>query len=115
MKILNGRIEETVKTISNINEIKLIKELPDGTKQYSISSKQDKDIRKEIFAAFAKNEMTIFELKKAETSLEDVFIDIIDNQKEEIKVNEKDNHKEEAKKENKKIEKNKQNKKGGDK
>lgn len=95
-----GKIGETVKEIKDIKECKLVKELPDGTKQYSISSKDDKDIRKEIFATFAKSGMTIFELKKAETSLEDAFIDLIDNQK-----TEKTNEKEEKK----------TNKKGGDK
>lgn len=95
-----GKIDETVKEIKDIKECKLVKELPDGTKQYSISSKDDKDIRKEIFATFAKSGMTIFELKKAETSLEDAFIDLIDNQKTE-KINEK--------------EEKKTNKKGGDK
>ena len=102
MEDTKRKIEETVKTIKDINEIKLIKKLPDGTKQYSISAKQDKDIRKEIFAAFAKNEMTIFELKKAETSLEDVFIDIIDNQKEITESKKENNSKDEIKKKDKK-------------
>lgn len=57
--------------------------------------------------------MTIFELKKAETSLEDVFIDIIDNQKAEIKENEET--KKVDKEETKKTDKNKKDKKGGDK
>lgn len=123
-----GKINDTVKAMPNVRDIKLVKEIPDGTKQYSIFAKGDKDIRKDIFASFAKCGITIFELKKAEISLEDAFIDLIDNQKEEpsktkeeIKK-EKQEQKEKNKKdkENKKAEKNKQKEnkkkeKGGDK
>lgn len=77
----NEKVNEIVKHIENIKEINFIKELPDGTKQYSITAKGDKDIRKDIFSTFAKNEITIFELKKAEISLEEAFIDLIDKQK----------------------------------
>ena len=84
-----NKIEDVVKEMQEIREIKLIKELPDGTKQYSIIAKDNKDIRKEIFSNFAKNEITIFELKKAETTLEDAFIGLIDSQKvEEVKTKE---------------------------
>ena len=130
-----NKIEDVAKRIKDINKIKLVKTLSDGTKQYSISSKDDTDIRKEIFSTFAKNEITIFELKKAEASLEDAFLDLINNQqeepektKEEIKQEKKEN-KEKQKKEKqdkkaKKIKKNeeqkskkteKNKKKGGDK
>ncbi len=113
-----NKIDETVKKMEDVKELKLIKTLSDGTKQYSISSKQDKDIRKEIFAEFAKSGMTIFELKKAEISLEDVFIDLIDQQKETpIKTKEQLKKEKQAQKEKNKEDKMKQkeNKKGGDK
>ena len=102
-----GKINDTVKTMPNIKEIKLIKEIPDGTKQYSIIAKGDKDIRKDVFATFAKNGITIFELKKAEISLEDAFIDLIDNQKEESKKAENVKTKEEIKKEKQEQKENK--------
>ncbi len=110
------KIENVVKGISNIDKIKLVKELSDGTKQYSISSKDNTDMRKEIFASFAKNDITIFELKKAEISLEDAFLDLINNQqsepektKEEIKKEKKEmKAKQKQEKQNKKLEKNKQ-------
>lgn len=120
-----NKINETASKMENIRDIKLVRVLPDGTKQYSITAKGDKDIRKDVFSEFAKCGMTIFELKKAEVSLEDVFIDIIDNQKEEPPKTKEDMKKEkQSKKENskkakedKKAEKKKQkeNKKGGDK
>ena len=126
------KIESVAKKIENVSKIKLVKTLSDGTKQYSISSKDNTDIRKEIFSTFAKNEITIFELKKAEASLEDAFLDLINNQqeepektKEEIKQEKKENkEKQKKEKQDKKAEKikkkeeqkNKQNKKkGGDK
>lgn len=126
------KIESVAKKIENVSSIKLIKTLSDGTKQYSISSKDDTDIRKEIFSTFAKNEITIFELKKAEASLEDAFLDLINNQqeepektKEEIKQEKKEKKEKQKKdKQDKKAEKNKKKeeqknkqnkKKGGDK
>ena len=129
------KIESVAKKIENVSKIKLVKTLSDGTKQYSISSKDNTDIRKEIFSTFAKNEITIFELKKAEASLEDAFLDLINNQqeepektKEEIKQEKKENkEKQKKEKQDKKAEKIKKNeeqkskkteknkKKGGDK
>lgn len=75
-----GKIETAISEIENIKEFKFIKELTDGTKQYSIVSKDNKDIRKEIFTVFAKTGITIFELKKAESSLEEAFLGLIDRQ-----------------------------------
>ena len=76
-----NKIDEAVKEIPNIKSYNLQKELPDGTKQYSIVPSNNQDIRKDIFSIFAKCGMTIFELKKAETTLEEAFIDLIENQK----------------------------------
>ncbi len=75
------KIEEVTKGMRDIKTIKLIKKLPDGTKQYSVISKDNRDIRKDIFETFAKNEITIFELKKSEATLEDAFINLIDKEK----------------------------------
>ena len=108
-----NKINNVVKDIKNVKEIKLIKELADGTKQYNIVSKDNTDIRKEIFEVFAKSGITIFELKKSETTLEDAFIDLINKQKIE-KPKTKEEIKEEKKKEKSKN-KSAKNKKGGDK
>ena len=107
-----NKIEETIKQIEDVKEIKLIKEFPDGTKQYSIMPKDDKDIRKEIFNKFAKENITIFELKKEETTLEEAFIGIIDNETEKSK---KDNDKDKPNENKKKSDKEKKDKqKGGE-
>jgi len=76
-----NKIDSVIKTMKNVSKIDKIKELPDGTVQYSILPKDDEDIRKEIFEFFAKGGITIFELKKSEATLEDAFINLIDKQK----------------------------------
>ena len=52
-------------------------------------AKENKDIRKEIFEVFAKNGITIFELKKSEATLEEAFISLIDKQNENKKGGDK--------------------------
>lgn len=79
------KINDTIKTIKGIKEFELIKDNEDGTKEYSIISDESSDIRKEIFEKFAKNQITIFELKKTEATLEDAFMKLIQNQEEEEK------------------------------
>ena len=64
--------------IQDIEKIELIKDNEDGTKQYSIEAKQDVDLRKSIFSEFAKENITIFEMKKADTTLEDAFMKLIE-------------------------------------
>ena len=70
---------ETIKEkIPEIKEIKLIKENEDGTKQYVLESDKDVDLRKIVFNEFAKENITIFEMKKADTTLEDAFMKLIE-------------------------------------
>lgn len=67
--------------IPQIEEIKLLKDNQDGTKQYAITSKEGIDLRKKLFEVLPKKEITIFELRKNETTLEDAFIKLIDSDK----------------------------------
>lgn len=82
--------------ISEIDEIKLIKDNEDGTKQYLITSSSEIDLRKKLFEILPKEEIVIFELKKSETTLEDAFIKLIDTSKETDKKSEIDNNKKEG-------------------
>ena len=69
---------ESVKgKIKGIKEIKLIEQNEDKTKKYEIVGEKDEDIRKKIFSEFAKEGITIFEMKKPEATLEDAFMKII--------------------------------------
>ena len=72
MKYLQEKVKE-------IEEIKLLKDNQDGTKQYAITSAEEFDLRKKLFEILPKEEITIFELKKNETTLEDAFIKLIDD------------------------------------
>ena len=68
-------IKDTIKEIKNV---KLIKENDDGTKQYALEADGDIDLRKIIFSEFAKENITIFEMKKADVTLEDAFMKLIE-------------------------------------
>ena len=94
-----NKIKEVVKEIKDIKEIELIKENSDGTKQYTIFAKEKADIRKEVFEKFAKNEITIFELKKSEATLEDAFLQLINNYSAGKKVKKSEKEKNEVVKE----------------
>ena len=78
-----NKIEKTVSKITDIKELKLLKDNEDGTKTYQITSNEKKDLRKDIFENFAKENITIFEMKKKEITLEDAFIKLITDEKEE--------------------------------
>lgn len=77
------KIQQITNEIKGIQEIKLVKDNQDGTKEYIIISEENTDIRKEIFEKYAKNNITIFELKKNEATLEDAFMELIENKQEE--------------------------------
>ena len=113
---VNNKMPSVKDKIKEIEELSLVKDNEDGTKQYKIISDSKVDVRKSLFEILTKEEITIFELKKAETSLEDAFIKLVDKTQEEDKKEEKvkDNKKEVKKKERKQKEK-KVDKKGGEK
>jgi len=75
---VENKIEETVKKIRDIKNIKLIEDKEDGTKQYIIEAEGKTDLRKTIFSEFAKENITIFEMKKADNTLEDAFMKLIE-------------------------------------
>lgn len=94
-------------TVTEISEVKFMKDNEDGTKQYAISSSGEIDLRKKLFEVLPKQEIVIFELKKSESTLEDAFIKLIDttsSQPVEEPVKEKETEKAQ-KKENKAKEK----------
>ena len=72
-----NKINTIKDSIEGIKSIKLIKTNEDKTKQYEITGEEDINLNKLIFNEFAKRDITIFELKKAEATLEDAFMKII--------------------------------------
>ena len=77
----NNKFESIKDEIEAIKEIKLVKENEDATKEYRVEITSD-SVRKEMFTVCAKNEITILEMKKNESSLEDAFIKLVENRPE---------------------------------
>lgn len=73
-----NKIKTVLDKVEEINELKKVQENEDGTVQYMIEGKEDADLRKKVFAELAKEQITILEMKKADTTLEDVFIELIE-------------------------------------
>ena len=78
-------VEDTENKIANIKDkikeiknIELVQENEDGTKEYLIEADKNVDLRKKVFSEFAKENITIFEMKKADTTLEDAFMKLIE-------------------------------------
>lgn len=75
------KIDKVKKELKDLQEMKIIKENEDGTKEYMLTAKKGVDLRKSIFEVFAKEDITIFEMKKADSTLEDAFMKIIEGGK----------------------------------
>ena len=73
-----NKINEMKEKIKEIKKLELVADNEDGTKQYMIEAEGDIDLRKVIFTEFAKANITIFEMKKADTTLEDAFMKLIE-------------------------------------
>ena len=80
---LDSKFETIKDEIKEISNVKLVKENEEeNSKEYLVEVQGKSDIRKKLFAACAKNEITILEMKKAESSLEDAFIKIVEERPE---------------------------------
>ena len=74
----DDKMEEVKDKIKGIKSIELVEKNEDGTKKYMIESKENIDLRKILFTELAKENITIFEMKKADSTLEDAFMKIIE-------------------------------------
>lgn len=66
--------------IKEISKIELMRDNQDGTKQYAIFASQDIDLRKVLFDVLPKENITIFELRKSEATLEEAFMKLINKE-----------------------------------
>ena len=73
-----NKVEQVKGQIEGIKEIKLVQENEDKTKQYMITGEEGKDLRKLVFEVFARENITIFEMKKVDVTLEDAFMKLIE-------------------------------------
>ena len=99
-----NKLQDVCNKIKEIKSVKLLNNNDDGTVRYLITAKADSDVRKELFNVLPKNDITIFELKNDENTLEDAFLRIINEKDEEYNVQEEA---EKASKNNVKFEKEK--------
>lgn len=84
-----NKMDTIIEKLPEIKEVKLITENEDNTKKYMITANSDIDLRKNIFETFAKEGITIFEMKKSDVTLEDAFMQLIEKKEEvhdEVKV-----------------------------
>ena len=73
-----NKMENIKEKIKEITKLELLQNNEDGTKQYMIESKEEIDLRKTLFTELAKENITIFEMKKADSTLEDAFMKLIE-------------------------------------
>lgn len=66
--------------IKEISKIELMKDNQDGTKQYAVSGNKEVDLRKILFDNLPKENITIFELRKSEATLEEAFMKLINKE-----------------------------------
>ncbi len=79
---INNKFVSIKEDISEINDIKLVRENEDKTKEYIVETPVKSDIRKQIFSVCAKNDIIILEMKKVEASLEEAFIKLVEDRPE---------------------------------
>ncbi len=72
------KIKSLKDKIKDIKKIELVTKNEDETKQYVIEANKEVDLRKTIFSELAKENVTVFEMKKADTTLEDAFMKLIE-------------------------------------
>ena len=93
------KIDKVKSKIKGVTEIKILTENEDKTKTILISAEKDVDIRKELFEVLPKENIAIFELRKAENTLEDAFLRIIEDKELEIETDKKEELKRKKKRE----------------
>lgn len=73
-----NKMDNIKEKIKEIKEIKCVATNEDKTKQYTIEANGETDLRKILFTELAKENITIFEMKKADATLEDAFMKLIE-------------------------------------
>ena len=74
-----NKMDSIKEKLNNIKDIQFVVENEDKTKKYIIKGERDIDLRKEIFETLSKGGITIFEMKKADATLEDAFMKLIND------------------------------------
>lgn len=72
-------VENVLKTVDYVDKTELTG-TPEGYTRAAISIEGDKDIRRELFFAFADAKKPILEMKNASVTLEDIFLEVTKNE-----------------------------------
>lgn len=90
--LVKGELEQAQEIVSSIEEIANIDEREseeEGTVLLILETKENADIREKVFHAFAKAECPLLAMQKIQTTLEDVFLELT-QQEEEVPEDESD-------------------------
>ena len=74
----DNNIEKIKDVIKEITEVKFISKKSENEKEYQLEVEAGADIRKELMSKLSEFNITIVELKKAKSTLEDVFVNLVD-------------------------------------
>ena len=77
---LENKMATVKEKLKDVQEITLVSENEDKTKKYMITALEGIDLRKSVFETFAKEGITIFEMKKVDATLEDAFMKLINTE-----------------------------------
>ena len=78
----DNNINKIKENVDGITDIKFIGEKEKNEKEFQIEARGDIDIRKELMTELGNLNIVIVELKKTKSTLEDVFVELIDNESE---------------------------------
>lgn len=76
----DNNIEKVKDNIKRITDIRFIGDKEDNEKEYQIEADSGVDIRKELMSKLSELNITIVELKKTKSTLEDVFVNLVDEE-----------------------------------
>ncbi len=79
---INGKFEDLKNKIKDIENIELVKENEDKSKEYLVTSSSKADIRRQLSSNCSDQNIIILEMKVSENSLEDAFIKLVEDRKE---------------------------------
>ncbi len=79
---VNNKFEVLKDKIEEIENIKLVKENEDKSKEYLVETSSKVDIRRKVSSNCAEENIIILEMKISENSLEDAFIKLVEGRKE---------------------------------
>lgn len=88
------QIEEALKSIDEIEELKISENRENNLWNVTVTASEGNDVRETIFYKLAEVKCPIMEMKSNKASLEDIFLELTENEKEDIRQTETANESE---------------------